>query len=95
MKKVDFSTVFRDKEFAEKIEWLSIQYEVELLYTENSNVYYFNDLQDDSYNRYMSLFEFVKWFYDDINGKIEDGMYIDGDYCYELYKSLKEYTEGK
>lgn len=93
MEKVDFQSVLHNEDLAKVIWWLSYTYEVELLTTEDEGVYYFNDLQESDNNRYMSLYEFVKYFYDDMKWKIEEGFFIDGDYKAEEWELLKQYIE--
>ena len=93
MEKVDFQSVLPNEDLAKVIWWLSYIYEVELLTTKDEGVYYFNDLQESDNNRYMSLYEFIKYFYDDMKWKIEEGFFIDGDYKVEEWELLKQYIE--
>ena len=53
-------------------------------------MFYFNDLQDSSNNTEMTLYDFAKWFYDDIEWKVEYGL-IDSWLGIEEYMKLKEF----
>lgn len=90
MKKVNFEELLNDAVLAEYLESLSLDYEVELLQIENSDMFYFNDLQDSSNNTEMTLYDFAKWFYDDIEWKVECGL-IDSWLGIEEYSKLKEF----